>query len=118
MDNSFSSPGAPPVIAPPPPKPRKSRGWMIFAIILIVLLGFSWLVIISQGVSRALNINSGFNRSFKNDMTRQVGPRLDECILEDNDAASKIAVITVDGIIASATDQAGNSMVDVIKAQL
>jgi protease-4 len=39
--------------------------------------------------------------------------------LKDNDAASKIAVITVDGIISgSKVDQAGNNMVDVIQAQL
>jgi len=123
MDNSFSSPPPltpPPVITPPPPsKPRKCRGWMIIAIILFVLLGFSWLVIFAQGLSRALTINNGFNRTFKNGTARQVGPRLDECILEDNDARNKIAVVTVDGIITSHTaDQAGNSMVDVIKAQL
>ena len=39
-------------------------------------------------------------------------------ILEDNDSKNKIAVVTVDGIIASTADQAGNDMVDVIKAQL
>jgi protease IV len=120
MEN-FSSPPPltpPPFIMPPPAKPRKCRGWMIVAIILIVLLGFSWLIIFAQGFSRALKFNNGFNRSFKNGIAREVGPRLDECILEDNGVANKIAVITVDGIIASATDQAGNSMVDVIKAQL
>jgi protease IV len=122
MEN-FSSPPPltpPPVITPPPPaKPRKSRGWMVVAIILIVLLGFSWLIIFAQGFSRALKFNNGFNRSFKNGMAREVGPRLDECILEDNGVASKIAVITVDGIITSHTeDAAGNTMVDVIKAQL
>ena len=30
---------------------------------------------------------------------REVGPRLEECVLKDNDARSKIAVVTVDGII-------------------
>src|SRR5277367_5366917 len=110
MDNSFSSP--PPVItAPPPSKPRKSRGWMIAAIILFVLLGFSWLVIFAQGVSRALSFNNGFNRTFKTVNARQLGPKLDEYILEDNDSRSKIAVVTVDGIITSHTaDQAGNNM--------
>ena len=122
MDNSFSSSGVPPslapppVITPPPPsKPRKSRGWMIAAIILFVLLGFSWLIIIGQSISHALNINSGFN----NLSARQAGPRLDEVTLEDNDSHNKIAVVTVDGIISSqAADQEGNTMVDVIKAQL
>ena len=52
-------------------------------------------------------------------MTRDVGPRLEECMLKDNDARNKIAVVTVDGIITGSTvDQAGNNMVDVIKAQL
>jgi protease-4 len=124
METDFSSaavppPLPPPIIAPPPPKPRKSYGWMIFAIILFVLLGFSWLMIFAQGFSRALNINSSFNRSFKTGTARQVGPRLDEYALKDNDASLKIAVITVDGIITGHTaDQTGNSIVDVIQAQL
>jgi protease-4 len=126
METNFSS-GAvpppltpPPVITPPPPaRPRKSRGWMVVAIILIVLLAFSLFGNFTQFISHALNFNSGFNRSFKNGTTRQVGPRLDEYMLEDNDARNKIAVVTVDGIITGHTaDQAGNSMVDVIKAQL
>ena len=46
-------------------------------------------------------------------------PAAEECLLEDNDARNKIAVVTVDGIITdNAKDQAGNNMVDVIKAQL
>jgi protease IV len=125
MENSFSSPGVPPqlttpppVITPPPPaKPRRSWGWMIVSIILIVLLGFSWLVIIAQGISHS--IGGGLNRGFKNSTARDIGPKLEECILEDNDARSKIAVIEVDGIITShEADPAGNNMVDVIKAQL
>ncbi|MGA2242795.1 MAG: signal peptide peptidase SppA [Verrucomicrobiota bacterium] len=109
----------PPIITPPPPaKPRKSRGWMIVAIILLVLLAFSLLGNFTQFVSRALS--SGFSRGgFRTSLAREVGPRLEECLLKDNDARSKIAVITVDGIITdNARDQAGNSMVDVIKAQL
>ncbi|HEX3889370.1 MAG TPA: signal peptide peptidase SppA [Verrucomicrobiae bacterium] len=123
MDNSFSSPPPltpPPVIAPPPPsKPRKSRGWMIVSIILIVLLGFSLFGNFTQFVSHAFSSNRGFNPGFKTASARQIGPKLDEYTLEDNDAKNKIAVITVDGIITGHTaDQAGNSMVDVIKAQL
>jgi protease IV len=123
MDNSFSSPDvppqlttSPPIITSPPAKPRRSRGWMIVSIILIVLLGISLLGNFAQAVSRA--ISGGFSRGFKNTTAREVGPRLDECILEDNGAHNKIAVISVNGIIASTTDQAGNSMVDVIQAQL
>jgi protease-4 len=122
MDNSFDSPGAPPpsftpppVIAPPPPKPRRSRGWMIFAIILLVLLFISLFGNLTQFVSRMLTFNNGFRPS----MARDIGPKLEECVLEDNDARNKIAVIKVDGIITSHdVDPSGNTMVDVIKAQL
>ena len=87
---------------------------MIASIILSVLLVFSGFIILGLFVSRALS----FNRGFRTVSTRDVGPRLDECLLEDNDSRRKIAVITVDGIITSHTeDQAGNNMVDVIKAQ-
>ena len=109
----------PPIITPPPPaKPRKSRGWMIFAIILLVLLFISLFGNFTQFISRAFG--SGFSRgSFRTSMGREVGPRLEECVLKDNDARNKIAVVTVDGIISdNARDQAGNNMVDVIKAQL
>jgi len=126
MENSFNSPGAPPpltpppiIVPPPPSKPRKSRGWMIMTIILAVVLGFSWLVFISHSFSRALAFNNGFNRGFKTSGAREIGPKLDEYLLEDNDARNKIAVVTVDGIISGQTaDQSGNSMVDVIRAQL
>jgi len=126
MDNSFSSPGAPPpplmpppvIGAPQPPKPRKSRGWMIFAIVLLVLLGFTWFIVFSMVTSR-LTVKSGFGHGFKTTSTRVAGPRLDEYIVDDNDSSHKIAVITVNGIITSHTaDQSGNNMVDVIKAQL
>src|ERR1019366_2559297 len=126
MENSsFSSPGVPPpltpppIITPPPPaKPRKSRGWMIFAIILLVLLFISLFGNFTQFISRAFG--SGFSRgSFRTSMAREVGPRLEECVLKNNDARSKIAVVTVDGIITDNTrNQTGNNMVDVIKAQL
>src|SRR5580692_5576058 len=124
MENpSFSSPPPlipPPVITPPPPsRPPRNRGWMVVAIILIVLLAFSLFGNFTQAVSHALSFNNAFDRTFKNGTARQVGPRLDEVILEDNDARNKIAVVTVDGIITDHTmDQTGNNMVDVIKAQL
>jgi protease-4 len=120
--SSFASPDAPPpltpppVIAPPPPtKPRKSRGWMIFAIILSVLLLISIFGNFTQFISQALTFNSGF----KGGITRDVGPRLEECVIEDHDATGKIAVIRVEGIITDQSiDQTGNSMVDIIRAQL
>jgi protease-4 len=124
MDDTFSSPGGPPppplatppVITPPSPgRPQKSHGWMIFSIILIVLLCFCVFVIFGMIASRAV----GFSRQFPTVATRESGPQLEEVLLKDNDAHDKIAVITVDGIITShEADQAGNNMVDVIKAQL
>lgn len=84
---------------------------MIFALVVLVLLGISVLFnlghlvrgLVPMRVSRA----------------REVGPRLEEVVTEDNEAASKIAVVEVDGIITSrAIDQSGFSIVEVIKAQL
>jgi len=91
---------------------------MIFAIILLILLFISVFGNFAQLISRAFT--PGFNRGgFRTGLSREVGPKLEECLIKDNDARYKIAVITVDGIITdSAQDQAGNSMVDVIKAQL
>jgi protease-4 len=106
----------PPVIAPPPPKPRKSRGWMIFAIILLVLLFISLFGNLTQFVSRMLTFNNSYG--FRPSMARDISPKLEECLLKDNDARDKIAVVEVDGIITGqSADPAGNSMVDVIKAQ-
>jgi protease-4 len=106
----------PPVIAPPPaPKPRKSRGWMITAIILSGLLVFAGLIILGQFAVHSLS----FNHNFKTASAREVGPKLEECLLEDNDSQNKIAVINVDGIISGHDyDQSGNNLVDVIQAQL
>jgi len=109
----------PPVIAPTPaPKPRKSRGWMIAAIILIVLLAFSLFGNFTQFVASAFSFRSGLHsESFGS--AREVGPKLEECVLENNKSQNKIAVITVDGVITSHEfDGSGNSMVDVIQAQL
>ena len=107
----------PPVISPPPPpKPRKSRGWMVFAIILLVLLFISLFGNLTQFVSRMLTFNNSYG--FRPTMARDISPKLEECLLKDNDARNKIAVVEVDGIISGQTaDPAGNSMVDVIKAQ-
>jgi protease-4 len=108
----------PPVITPPPAaKLRKSWGWMITSIVLFLLLGLALLIILGQSVSHSLKY---YNRGFKSSLgAREVGPKLDEAVLENNNSHHKIAVITVDGIISSHTaGSAGYNMVDVIKAQL
>jgi len=72
-------------------------------------------VIVSQFALHSLNLGHGS----KLVRAREAGPKLEECLLEDNDSQNKIAVITVDGIITEHEfDGSGNSMVDVIQAQL
>jgi protease-4 len=123
MDNTFSSPGVPPppppvapppVITPLPPRPAKSRGWMVFAIILMVLLFLSMIVIFGLLGSRAFSLSNNFTPMAEH----EAGPQLEEAVLKDNDATEKIVVINVAGIISSQADQAGNDMVEVIKAEL
>src|SRR5689334_24828144 len=83
----------PPVIMPPAgtPPARRGRGWMIFAIILLVLLAFSVLGYFSSLISSLF--------SPKTRHMRAAGPRLEEVITEDNDASDKIAIVEIDGII-------------------
>lgn len=109
-------PTPPPLIRPPAAaKSQKSRGWMVASLILLVLLAFSLFGNLAQSFMHSLS----FSHGYKNTTAREAGPKLDECILEENDSHNKIAVITVDGIISSHLGgDAGNNMVDVIKAQL
>jgi protease-4 len=117
--------GTPPPLPPPPviaslpaPRPRKSRGWMIAAIILLVLLMLSLFGNLTQLVTSAFSFGNGM-RGEAFGSGKEVGPNLEECVLENNKSPNKIAVISVDGIITSHDyDQAGNNMVDVIQAQL
>ena len=88
---------------------------MITSIVLALLLVFCVFVMFAQFTFHSLN----FNHGFKTTTARDVGPKLEECLIEDNDSRNKIAVITVDGIISSHMDDGqGNNMVEVIKAQL
>lgn len=102
----------PPImVAPSPPPPRRRRGWMIFAVLLLVLLGISLLFNMGHFL--------GNFTSMKGVSARAAGPRLEEVVTEDNDAASKILILNIDGIITSRSiDQSGYNMVDVVKAQL
>jgi protease-4 len=103
----------PPVIVPPAQSrpPRRGRGWMVLALVLLVLLGLSVLGNLGQFAGDIVSV--------KGIHTRTAGPKLEEAVLEDNDAGNKIAVVDIDGIITSrGDDQNGYNMVDVVKAQL
>ena len=91
---------------------------MIAAIILVVLLVLSLFGNLTQFVASALSFRHGL-RTDAFGGARDISPKLEECILENNHSENKIAVITVDGIITSHDlDRSGNSMVDVVQAQL
>src|SRR6266850_6737400 len=107
-------PPSPPVIAPAasPRPPRKGRGWMVLALVLLVFLGISVLFNIGHFVEKVVH--------FKGLQThRTAGPRLEEFVVEDNDASHKIAVVPIEGIITGQmVDRSGFNMVDIVKAQL
>jgi protease IV len=103
----------PPVIVPPKPAQpsRRGRGWMVIALIVLVLLGISVLFNLGHFMHGLVPV--------KVSRAHTVGPRLEEVVTVDNDASTKIAVLDVDGLITSrALDQGGYNMVDVIKGQL
>jgi protease-4 len=106
----------PPIIAPSPsPKPRRSWGWIITSVILALMLVLCVCVIFAEFSLRSLN----FNHALRTSSSRDAGPKLDELVVEDNNARDKIAVITVDGIISSHGDNGGgHDMVELFKAQL
>jgi ClpP class serine protease len=91
---------------------------MIVAIVLLVLLAFSLFGNFAQFIGNALSFRSNLS-SEAFSTTRDAGPKLEEFTVQNNHAANKIAVISVDGIITSHnSDRSGNNLVDVIKAQL
>ena len=91
---------------------------MIAAIILILLLALSLFGNLTQLLASLLSFRHGV-RTEAFGSVRDIGVKLDECMLENNHSINKVAVITVDGIITShEMDEAGNNMVDVIQAQL
>lgn len=84
---------------------------MIAALVLLLLLGFSVLLNLGQLFGNLANVSPVPQRT--------AGPRLEEVVLENHHARNKIAVVPVDGIIASSPlDGSGHNLVDVIKAQL
>jgi protease IV len=114
----------PPTATPPPPPPlmvapgstppsRRGRGWMVFALILLVLFAVSFLFNLG---SLANSLIHGGGAAYG---SRAGGPKLDEIVLEDDRASEKLAVVQVRGVITGdAIDGEGRSIVDLIKAQL
>lgn len=87
---------------------------MIISIVLFVLLAVSLLANLG-GLFKSFTHLSGISGPHQ----RSGGPRLDEVVLEDNDASEKIAVIPIEGIITGELGgRGGYSLVDVVKAQL
>ena len=122
MDSTDIPPLAPPPpYNPPPPimgafapaRPRKSRGWMIAALVLLVLLTLSLFGNFSQWLGGLMPMKVSRLGS------SSAGPQMDETILEDNDSANKLVVVDVSGIITSrALDQGGLTMAAKIKEEL
>src|SRR3954464_5785694 len=103
MDDAIppSAPPPPPAFTPPPPvifptpQPRtqkRGRGWMVFAIVLLVLLLVSVLMNFSQLAGSVMHVRGGGSVV----RTRYAGPRLEEALIEDNSSSIKIAVVDVD----------------------
>lgn len=85
---------------------------MIFALILLVLLGISMLFNVGHFIESALSVGGGSTYHV-------AGPRLEEVTLKEHGGHHKIAVVPIEGIITGQRmDQSGFNMVDVIKAQL
>jgi protease-4 len=104
----YTTPGTPPLL-PPARKPKAGRGWMIAALVLGFLLLLSML---GSFVSAFFNVIASAE-SFGGET------RLQEVMIEHNRASDKIAVIPIQGIIASSGfDGSGLSMVQLVEHQL
>ncbi len=110
---SFNRP--PPIItASAAPRPaRRGTGWMVCAIVLLILLGMSVLLNFSQIFRSSMGRRVNPYRS-------NVGPRLEEVTIKESSLSDKkIVIIPIEGIISGQViDQGGYSMVTLIKEQL
>lgn len=85
---------------------------MIFAVILLVLLGLSMLLNFRHAVSGITRGHTTYYRS-------SYGPRLEEVTIKESSSDNKIAVIPIEGIISGTPiDQGGFSMVTIVKEEL
>jgi protease-4 len=88
---------------------RRSNGWKVATIVLAVFV-----VLLLAGY--LLNLITGLV-SVGEGLSRGDGPRLEEIVVERRDTDQKIAVLPVEGIIAS-FGHGAHDMVQIIKAQL
>lgn len=103
----------PPIIAPQPgPRPAKKGGrWKVFAIILLVLFGLSFLLNLKHAAVSIAGVKMKGSHSS--------GPRLEETVVRDSDSSDKIAVIPIQGVISGEpVDGTGYSLVSIVKEQL
>src|SRR5262245_34365802 len=97
LQTPVAPPASPPPIPVPGPvqqRPRSGRGWMVFAIVLLVLLALS--VLFNIGTFASMVLTGGRSPVMA---PRTYGPKLEEVILEDDHTPNKIAVIELQGII-------------------
>ena len=107
----------PPPLAPPPiispgskPARKTGRGWKVFAVFLLIALGFSLL-------SNVRHV--GHDIITPGRAVQQGEEPLDEIVLENNRSKNKIAVLELEGIIISSPlGRTGRSIVESIQAQL
>ena len=91
---------------------------MITSIILMVLLVICVFCIGGLLLFQTLALGRGLHADGFS-TAREVGPKLEECILVNGKSDNKIAVVRVDGVISEhQADGMGNSDVEVLKAEL
>jgi protease-4 len=83
---------------------------MVFALLLLVLLGVSVVANLGWFFGGIFAMESGGRRDGE--------PRFEEMVLQDNGAHHKIVVVDLDGIISEMSGRGGFDMVEALKAQL
>ena len=89
---------------------KSNAGWWILGVLLVV--GVGGIALVAAGIAGAVG-GGGGGRS------GHAGSHLHESVLEDNDSRNKIAVVTVDGVIAGGTmTPDGLTLPELVKEQL